>query len=479
MKIKIPTKYLLVALLPIFFFNCSKTEDLPQDIEINTFVWGGMNAYYKWQGEVPDLADTKFSSRSELNEYLDDFNAPDVLFSSLRYQIDIVDRFSWIVDDYIALENAFAGINLTSGLKLGLANYNDGSGNAYLYVIDVITGSNADIQGMTRGMLITQVNGTQITAGNVNALLDVNSFSVALADYNVPLDIPVNNGTIVNLTKLETQENPVKIATVFDNGTRKIGYLMYNQFSSSYDDELNTAFAYFQSENINDLIVDFRYNGGGSVRSATYLGSMITGQFTGEVFSRQIWNDKVMSNINNNNFINYFTDEIDNGEVEQSINSLNLTRTYFITSDRTASASELVINCLDAYIDVFLVGDQTVGKQVASVTLYDSDDYTKSGENFNASHTWAMQPIVLEIQNANNENNPDGYNPDIAILEDPLNLGLIGDISDPLIARTIQYIDTGAKGITTANKSQLNNKAAKWNSNMRYKNYNTMYTNFK
>ena len=443
-----------------------------------------MNAYYKWQGEIPDLADTKFSSRNELNEYLDDFDAPDVLFSSLisypnEYPRDPEEIFSWIVDDYIALENTFAGINLTSGLKLGLANYNDGSGNAYLYVTDVITGSNADIQGMTRGMLITEVNGIQVTRGNVNSLLDTNSFSISLADYNVPLGIPQNNGTIVNLTRLETQENPVKIATVFDNGTRKIGYLMYNQFSSSYDDELNTAFAYFQTESIDDLIVDLRYNSGGAVRSATYLGSMITGQFTGEIFSRQIWNDKVMSNINNNNFINYFTDEIDNGEVKQAINSLNLTSAYFITSDDTASASELVINCLGVYIDVFLVGDQTFGKQVASVTLYDSDDYTKTGENFNASHTWAMQPIVLEIQNANNENNPDGYMPDIAILEDPLNLGIIGDISDPLIDRTIDYIDQISKGITPANKSQLNNKAAKWNSNMRYKNYNTMYTNFK
>ena len=54
---------------------------------------------------------------------------------------------------------------------------------------------------------------------------------------------------------------------------------MYNQFASSFDGELNAAFATLQSENITDLIVDLRYNGGGSVRTASYLGGMFTGQF--------------------------------------------------------------------------------------------------------------------------------------------------------------------------------------------------------
>ena len=78
---------------------------------------------------------------------------------------------------------------------------------------------------------------------------------------------------------------------------------MYNQFASSFDGELNAAFATLQSENITDLIVDLRYNGGGSVRTATYLGGMVTGQFDGELFSREIWNSKVQEAIDQSNFV--------------------------------------------------------------------------------------------------------------------------------------------------------------------------------
>ena len=62
---------------------------------------------------------------------------------------------------------------------------------------------------------------------------------------------------------------------------------------------------------------------------------------------------------------------------------------------------------LDSYIDVILVGTKTVGKQVGSVTLYDSPNYGREGANPN--HTWAMQPIVLEEQNKLGVNDQDGF----------------------------------------------------------------------
>jgi len=117
---------------------------------------------------------------------------------------------------------------------------------------------------------------------------------------------------------------------------------------------------------------------------------------------------------------------------------------YFIVSHNSASASELVINGLKAYIDVKLVGKTTYGKHVGSITLYDSDNYTRKGANLK-SHTWAMQPIVLEIKNKNDENAPQGFTPEVDIAENYGNMGTLGELSDPLLARTITYITTGAK----------------------------------
>ncbi len=477
MKNLTPLKILCIAIAS-FFVSCSdKTEDIPADVKINDFVWGGMNAYYLWQENVSDLADNRFSNREQLNSYLAGFDSPDNLFNQLldypsEYPKDPNRVFSWIVDDYIALEESFQGIRTTTGLKIVVANYNDGSQNVYAYVRDVAIGSSADANGVTRGMIISEVDGIQLTLANFRDLLTAESFTIGLADYNG--GNPTANGTTINVTSSVVEENPVKIANVpYNDGVNKIGYLLFNQFSTSYDDELNAAFAYFKSEAITDLVIDLRYNGGGSVRTATYLGSMITGQFNEEVFSQQEWNSKVMNNSGGYDFKNYFTNEIDNGQVNEAINSLELSRIYFIVTDNSASASELVINALKAYIDVSLVGTQTYGKHVGSITLYDSDNYTKNGPNFDSSHTWAMQPIVLEIQNKNGENAPEGFIPDVEIVEDPSNLGVLGEADEPLLERTIQLIVNGSR--ISQSTSEKPNVRKVWNTNMSYPDNNNMY----
>ena len=51
--------------------------------------------------------------------------------------------------------------------------------------------------------------------------------------------------------------------------------------------DLNNIFGLFNNKNINDLIIDLRYNGGGSVKNCVELASMITGQFKSEVFAEE------------------------------------------------------------------------------------------------------------------------------------------------------------------------------------------------
>lgn len=442
----------------ILFSNCSKdSESIPTDIEIQDFVWKGMNAFYYWQSDVPDLADTRFSSQNELNNFTSGFVTPEDIFQDLRFQPDVVDRFSVIVDDYIALENLFQGITLSNGMDFRLYRNKQNTAIIYGVVYFVVSGSDAERQGILREMVFSAVDGTQLTETNyVNLLFGANtSYTINLADFNA--GNPIVNGTSINLTKEQLQENPVAIAKTFDEGTHKIGYLLYNQFAASFDGELNAAFATFKTENITDLIIDLRYNGGGSVRTATYLASMVNGTNTGELFSQEFWNEKVMANTDPSFFLNNFTDQIVNNDsngtpiLNEPINSLSLQTVYFIVSDDTASASELVINGLFPYVDVKLVGVKTVGKQVGSITVYDSEGYRRNGPNFNTNHFYALQPIVLEIKNANGENNPNGYIPNVILPEDfgrddeTINLGVLGEKSDPLLNRTINLITTGIK----------------------------------
>ncbi|OAD40860.1 S41 family peptidase [Polaribacter atrinae] len=487
MKIQLFPKIIFVFIFSVFLVSCDKSEDgIPTDLEVENFVWRGLNAFYLWQNDIPDLSDLRFSNQNQLNAYLEGYSSPESLFENLLNRP--TDRFSWIVDDYVALENSFEGINLSTGMEFGLKLYRDNSTNVYGYVRYVIPTSDADIKGVTRGVIFNTVNGTQLTESNYSSLLfsSTTLLEIGLADYNN--GIPTANGTTISLTKELVTEYPVAISKVLNEGGKKIGYLMYNQFSSSFDGELNAAFGTFKSQLVDELIIDLRYNGGGSVRTATYLGGMITGLFNGEIYSKEVWNSKVQAaSTDPTRFLNYFTDEINNTDVngniilQEPINNLDLPTVYFIVSGSTASASELVINALRPYIDVKLVGTKTVGKQVGSVTLYDSESFTKEGADFNTSHTYAMQPIVLKISNKDDQDEIDGFTPGITLpgielAEDYGDLGELGELSDPLLSATVNYITTGAKGIFKTNSQEYSEI---FNSKLATPTSNNMYVDFK
>ena len=285
MRFKFLSKSVIILLISVFFFNCSsKSEDVPADLEVNDFVWKGLNAYYLWQSSKPDLADTRFSSQIELNNYLSGFPTPEILFESLLNRP--TDRFSWIVDDYIALENSFEGITLNNGMEFNLYLENGSATNIFGVVRYVIPNSDAEAKGVIRGMVFNSVNGNQLTDTNYRSLLFGVStdYTIDLADFNG--GNPILNGSSISLSKSQLQENPIPIVKTFDEGANKIGYILYNQFASSFDGELNAAFGTLKAAGITDLIIDLLYIGGGSVRTATYLGSMITTESNESVFSK-------------------------------------------------------------------------------------------------------------------------------------------------------------------------------------------------
>lgn len=448
----------ILLFLPIILLSSCIREDEVQEVDeievtlkddINLFIWKGLNAFYLWQEDVPVLADNFFSSEEEVYRFFRENSSPESSFNSLLFEPGETDRFSVIVNDFEVLENAFQGISTSNGMEFQLVGYADDANNVFGVVEYVVPNTSAFTMGVERGMVFNAINDTQLTRSNFRELLfgdNSTNYTIGLADYNDRN--PISNNTSIELSKAEVTENPVLIEKVITEGAKRIGYLMYNQFNRSFDSQLNAAFGNFKSQNINELIVDLRYNGGGAVQTAIYLGSMITGQFNGDVYAKQRWNKKVLDARSDDSFTNFFTDEIIS--TEEKINSLNLTKVYFIVTDDTASASELVINALSAYIDVQIVGDTTVGKQVGSITLYDSDNLRKNGDNFNTEHKYAMQPLVLEIVNKNDENSINGYTPGeelpgVLLREDFGNLGVLGERSDPLLDATINLITTGSK----------------------------------
>lgn len=461
-------RYFNISLLLLCFVavSCSKNDDTIKapgtvnpdpnaGVEVQDFMWKAMNFWYFWQADVVNLADDKFPNTDEgsatYTEFLlTDENPEDFFNNQLRFSED---RFSFLSDNYVELTNQLSGISKSNGLEFGLVRFS-GSDDVFGYVQYVIPDSDASTKDSSRGEIFTGVNGQTLNLTNYRDLLfgDADTYTLNMAEFVDGVITP--NDKEVSLTKLEgLAENPVFLDKIFEINGKSIGYIVYNGFTNEYDEQLNDAFGRFKSGGVTELVVDFRYNGGGSVRTATFLSSMIYGTNTNDVFLKARYNDKYQAILEDNNLetSRFFANKTSSGT---AINTLNLSKVYIITTNGSASASELVINGLEPYLDVVQVGETTRGKNEFSVTMVDDREsnfgpYVYNPERKNQikqGNSWAIQPLIGRNENADGFSDyTDGLVPDFELEEDLENLGVLGDQNEPLLAKAIEQI-TGASG---------------------------------
>ncbi len=448
-----------LALLAILCFSCNNDDDVvltpsSDDVTVQDFMWKAMNLWYFWQAEVPDLADTRFTSNQEYTEYLQATPDPADFIESLRFSED---RFTFYNEDYEVLLNSLSGVSKSNGLQFFVIDLTqDETDNLFGFIRNVVPGSTAAAAGLKRGDIFYGVNGQVLTQENYVDLLfgDDDSYTLNMGEPDVANRLVNQTNEEITLVKIENfQENPIRLDTVLSINGQKIGYLMYRQFNRNFNTELNEAFGRFLSENVSDLILDMRYNGGGSVNTSRLLSSMIYGPNTNDLYIRQRWNDKLQEEFTASQLEDYFADEVSSGV---PLNSLRLNRVFVLTTGRTASASELVMNGLDPYIEIIQIGTTTTGKNEFSISLVDDPDnsfiYDSTREaNINVENSWIIQPLV-----GRNENSVGfldytaGFAPDFELAEDVFNLGTFGDPSEPLLAKAIEEITgVSSKAVTT------------------------------
>ncbi len=450
----------LILLLTLSFLTTSCFED-GDDIaistnDINDFVWKGMNSWYNWQSQVSDLADSKDDNSSEYSAFLNQFTNPEDLFNSLKYETGSVDRFSWYIEDYIVQLQQFQGISKSHGIRFQSVQINN-NGDIILYVRYVADNSPASNANIKRGDIINAINGTILNSSNFNNIVS------ELSNETITLSFVSESGGVLMpiedkiITASLLSENPVYLMKIFDDvDGKKVGYLVYNAFRSSYNDELNAVFSFFKSENINELILDLRINGGGSVATSSYLASMIYANAGLDKFADLKFNSKHNDEngfYNFGNTLNVFdTNDIKVGE--ETINRLNtINNLYVLTSNSTASASEMVINGLKPFIPVKVIGTTTFGKNVGSVMLFDSpaSDF-RDRTSANSGHLNAMQPIAFQIFNKNGESDyTQGFAPDIEVKEYEFwnNILPLGHEDEVVLKAALDDI----RGLTTKNIS--------------------------
>ncbi|WP_228235716.1 S41 family peptidase [Allomuricauda sp. M10] len=448
--------FLLFLGFSFVFTSCSKDDNSikngetpdpnADDVTVQNFMWQAMNLWYFWQADVNDLADDRFATDAAYTEFLQTYDDPESFYRDILLYSE--DRFSEVYEDYAELVNNLSGVSKSNGLEFGLVRLSN-SDDIFGYVQYIVADSDASTKDIQRGDLFTRVDGVQLTVNNYINLLFGNNDTYTLGMAYISGNTIYDDTKAVELTKIENQaEDPIYITETFDVSGTKVGYLMYNRFLSSFNEDLNDVFAQFKADGVTELVLDMRYNPGGSVNTARLLSSMIYGTNTTDVFIRQRWNDKIQSQLSED----YLTDYFANTTGVSAINTLNLSRVFVLATYGSASASELVMNGLAPYIDVIHIGETTRGKNEFSITLVDDEAnafiYSSDREDeINPDNLWGLQPLVGRNENADGfYDYTSGLAPDIALPEDLTNLGVLGDINEPLLARALQEISgVGAK----------------------------------
>jgi carboxyl-terminal processing protease len=353
---------------------------------------------YLWNDKLPAFEvfnPRKFTSySSELDNYEQELFEITKYSNPFEYKPGAIEsKYSYIFDK--ANQNPTASIHSTASVDLE-GNGNDlgirfgfygTDANFKTYVTAVYQNSPAEEKGITRGFIITKINGV---AYGTNFSANIDALSMALDGTNISLEGLRNDGSSfsISLVKKVFKSSPIYKSTIITASSKKIGYLAYARFSNADNSlaALNAVFADFARENITDLIIDLRYNGGGYVSTAEHLinliapstasGVMFTEHYnatmqagTAAILKNQPYldaNDRVQ--YKNGKMVTYADLDYsvkENTQVFAKQGSLgNIRKVVFIVSKNTASASELVINSLKPHMTVQLVGATTYGKPV-------------------------------------------------------------------------------------------------------------------
>ena len=321
---------------------------------LNQWVDNSMRDFYLFADQVPIVN-------------LTDFDSPEELIRNLR--IDPPDDFSNVSNAAESSQLFDNGIASSTGLFWSFDQ------NNMPRIVFTQPNSPAAVAGLNRGDLLVSLEGvpwTEVTREQFFEFVGT-ADNPRSAEYEL-IRATTGETYVRDLIQTEHLVNTILHSEVIEQDAMpgRIGYLAVSSFIDATAQQVRAEFARFRENGVTDLVLDLRYNRGGRVSSAGVLASLISSPSTdGEILSEFRFNERY--SFRNEAF--FFINEP---------NGLNLPRVVVLTTSSTASASELVINSLEPYIDVVQMGTRTLGKSFASF-----------GRQFCGRQINAMEAVVV------------------------------------------------------------------------------------
>ncbi|MBM6865358.1 peptidase S41 [Bacteroides caecigallinarum] len=400
-----------------------------------------------WMYETMQQEYLYYQDMPEENK-LDFFKKPSEFLSSVVSQKDKKSGSTFSHIDSVYVTSRAASQTPTFGFEGSMVRASNGSyGIRVLYVQE---NSPAKEVGLERGSLIIAANNKKInssdlfyiTAPEEAYLFTLGKFNETGFDTLQTVQMPA--------PRIVENENLYKW-NIFEVNGKNVAYILYNEFGDNDTQNLSNMFSQLSGQTINDIVLDLRYNPGGYVNTAQLISTNLAPQEAmGNVFLKMTHNDK----INRTDILNFEPGLLSGAA------SLNYENLYIITSGNTASASEIVINCLKPYMAgrLIQVGTATFGKNVAQ-QLY-TDEVQAPMLEF-----WLTNSLLSNAED-NSDYYTNGLLPDYEISENLKGeLGELGTAQDSLMIPILKHIETGSFPTAETEETLSRNGHEKYNFN--------------
>lgn len=398
-------------------------------IASKTWIYETMQQNYLFYEDIP------------AEESLDFFQTPE---NFLKNAASSRDQKNGTLFSHIDSVNVSRALSSSPTFGYEAALIRTGSGDYAIRVLYTQPGSPAEEAGLKRGDWIIAANNKKIGSGDYSKYVSAptQSYSFTLGNYNGE-GFDTLGVTEIPAPRYIEETNLMKTSFI-TAGNRTAAYILYNSFGADDTETLQNMFVEIASRQPNDIILDLRYNPGGYVSTSQLLSTLLAPQNAmGQTFLNMTYNDKIAKT---ESYL--FEPSLIPGGTPLAYENL-----YIITSNNTASASEIVINCLRPYLKERLlqVGTATFGKNVAQSLFTDEQSpqlelwlttaYLSNAEGFQDYFDNGLQPDYELAENYAGE------------------LGELGTAEDMLLAPVFTRMATGSfpAGEDTATETTRSN----------------------